>query len=246
MVPTLSIVIPAWNEGLRLGPTLARVLTWWQQESQAIQLIEILVVEDGSTDDTATVVRAARRAGLPGLRLLRNPTNRGKGFSVRRGLLAATGDWLLMCDADLATDLGELRKLAAALQGGADIAFASRRAPGAVLQRAQPWPRRIAAALFHRARRRVLLPQLEDTQCGFKLLRRTAAHAILPLCREDGWLFDVELLAVATRYGFRLAEIGITWCDAPDSRLRIGPWVVGLWADLYRIRRRVAALTLER
>ncbi len=244
----LSIVIPAFDEARRLPRTLDAIRAFAATQPQAVELI---IVDDGSRDDTPGVVR--RWAGLAApreeiqldrlhLRLLRNEVNRGKGFSVRRGMLASAGDPILMYDADGSAPLTELVRLLDALANGADIAIGSRDLPGARLDPPQPWRRRILAALFRTVRRRMLLPELRDTQCGFKLYHRPAAEAVLAHSLENGWFFDCETLALARRLGFRIAEVPIHWRDDRASRVRPLREALRAPAALWRIARRVRTL----
>ncbi len=235
---SLSIVIPAFNEAARLGRTLARLreyAAWTHAEH------EVLVVDDGSTDDTRAVV-GEFSPGTLALRLLTRPTNRGKGYSVREGMLASTGELILMCDADLSAPIEEIEKLLPAIGRGYDIAIGSRDLPESRLTPPQPLPRRLAAALFRTLRRRMLLPDLRDTQCGFKLFTRRAALDVFAQATLDGWLFDCEVLALARQRGYRIAEVGIVWSDHPHSRVR--PWreawtaLPTLWAIRRRLRSR--------
>jgi dolichyl-phosphate beta-glucosyltransferase len=216
VVPALSIVIPAYNEARRLGPTLARLGAFLQSAERGV---EVLVVDDGSRDATAEVARrAADAAGLP-LRLVRREQNRGKGASVREGMLAARGARRLMCDADLSTPIEELARLEAALETGADIAIGSRDLPASRLEPPQPPARRLAAWIFRALRRRLLLADLRDTQCGFKLFTAAAAADLFARVTVDGWLFDCEVLALARQRGYRIREVGVLWRNDRDTRV---------------------------
>jgi len=230
--PELSVVIPAYNEARRLPRTLAALREFAARQPCPV---ELLVVDDGSTDGTAGVA-AAR-----GARVLRHAPNRGKGYALRRGIAAATGRYVLLCDADLSTPLTELARLRAALAAGADIAIASRDAPGAALDPPQPALRRLLAQGFRAVRRRLLLPAIRDTQCGFKLLPTALAQALAGEVTEDGWLWDVELLARAERRGLRIAEVAVRWRNDRDSRVRVLPLLLKAVPRLLAIRRRVRA-----
>ena len=238
MPESLTIVIPAYNESRRLGATLDRLDAFLADRDGDCDLI---VVDDGSSDATADLVRTRLRDGTP-LQLLVNAENRGKGYSVRRGILESRGDLVLLCDADLSCPIEEIDKLLPWFERGYEIAIGSRDMPESVLDPPQPFVRRAMACVFRMLRRRVLLPQIRDTQCGFKLFRGETARRIAERLTIDGWLFDCEMLAVAERLGYRVREVGVTWRDDRDSRVRPlrEPFLV--LADLSRIRRPLAHL----
>jgi dolichyl-phosphate beta-glucosyltransferase len=203
--PALSVVIPAYNESARLPRTLGRLDAYLRV---AHPDHEILVVDDGSTDATAAVARAA---GLRTLSVIDYAPNRGKGHAVRRGMLAARGTRRLMTDADLSTPIEDLERLERALDGGADVAIGSRALPDSNVVLRQPWYREAMGRLFNVFMRLLVLPDLRDTQCGFKLFTAAAAQAAFTPARLDGFSFDVETLYIARRRGLRIAEIGVTW-----------------------------------
>jgi len=227
--PALSVVIPAYNEKLRLPATLARIdaylRTAWPDH-------EVLVVDDGSTDGTAD---AARAAGIATLCVLDHTPNRGKGYAVRRGMLAARGVRRLMTDADLSTPIEDLGRLSAALDAGADVAIGSRAVKTSNVVLRQPWYREGMGRLFNVFVRLLVLPDLRDTQCGFKLFTAAAAEQAFAPARLDGFSFDVETLYVAHRRGLRISEIGVTWRN--DAATHVG-WRRGgeAFLDLVRIR----------
>jgi len=235
----LSIVIPAYNEGRRLGGSLERIRDYAARSEMRIELV---VVDDGSTDGTAELVRkfAERDDAFSDVSVLVNPSNRGKGFSVRRGMLHARGDMVLMCDADESAPIEQVELLRRWLDRGFEVVIGSRDAPDAVLDPPQSVPRRWMAWTFRFIRRTVLLGRFSDTQCGFKLFRADAAREIFARQTIDGWLFDCEVLGLAERLGYRIKELGITWRAHPDSRVR--PIRDGMRAlrDLLVIRRRLS------
>jgi dolichyl-phosphate beta-glucosyltransferase len=234
--PTLSIVIPAFNEARRLGDTLRRIR---QYAADAGSRWEVIVVDDGSGDDTGDVVRQFAADPLR-VQLLVNPVNRGKGHSVRRAMLAATGDVVLMCDADLSAPIEELEKVRPWLDRGFDLVIGSRDMPDSLLDPPQPRIRRLLAVVFRAVRRRMMLPALRDTQCGFKLFRQAAARDVFARQTVDGWLFDCEVLGLAQRLGYRIKEIGITWQHRPESRVRLLREVFAAVPRLLAIRQRVS------
>jgi len=212
-----SIVIPAYNESERLTVSLPKVLDYI--ERQGLQA-EIIVVNDGSSDDTAGVV--GRFALLhPEIRLLENPGNRGKGYSVRNGMLHATGDIMLFTDADLSSPIYEADKLFEAIEHGADVAIGSRWLRAELQTERQPWHRQLYGRLFNLALRITLGLNYRDTQCGFKAFTRTAAHTVFTRQRVERWGFDPELLFLANKFKLRTVEVPVEW--AHDHRSKISP-----------------------
>ncbi len=224
----LSVVVPAYNEALRLPATLARVHEHLSARGLAH---EILVVDDGSSDATSEIARHAGGA----VRVLRHEPNRGKGYAVRRGMLAATGARRLMTDADLSTPIEELARLEAEIDRGFDVAIGSRAVAGARIEVRQPAYREAMGRLFNRLVQALLLPGLADTQCGFKLFTAAAAEAAFGASCLDGFSFDVEALYVARRRGLRIAEVPITWRNDAATRVGLGGGGAA-FLDLVRIR----------
>jgi dolichyl-phosphate beta-glucosyltransferase len=214
----LSIVVPAFNEEHRLPPTLARLHAFLAAQPMRW---EIVVVDDGSRDATCAVVERAM-ASIPNLRLVRQTPNRGKGAAVRAGMLAARGQIRVMCDADGSMPPDQLPRLLAPIVAcTADIAIGSRYADGARTDVKQPFYRVLWSRLANRVIQRSLVPGVRDTQCGFKAFTAESARALFSLGRIDGWAFDLEILALARRAGFSIAEVGVEWTD--DRRSRINP-----------------------
>jgi glycosyltransferase involved in cell wall biosynthesis len=212
-----SIVIPAYNESQRLAPTLDKVLAHVAQQRW---VAEILVVNDGSKDDTAQIVRDYARR-YENVRLVENPGNRGKGYAVKNGMLHASGDILLMTDADLSSPIGEAGKLFAAIESGADIAIGSRWVNPTLQTVRQPWYRQIGGRGLNMVIRAILGLRQKDTQCGFKAFTRAAAQTLFPLQQIERWGFDPELLFLAKRFKMRVDEVGVEW--AHDERSKINP-----------------------
>ncbi len=227
----LSVVIPCYDEAARLPATLARVIEHLRREGLRF---EILVVDDGSRDDTAGSARgwlARERCG----EVIALPGNRGKGAACRAGALAARGRRVLLCDADLSTPIEEERRLRATLDAGADLVIGTRAHPEARIVVRQARGRESAGRLLNLLLRTLGLTDLHDTQCGFKLFRRDAARTLFERAAIDGFLFDVEILRLARRAGLRLAEVPVEWRNDPDSRvhpLRHWPQIL---RDLVRI-----------
>lgn len=234
----LSIVIPAYNEAGRIGRSLAALEDFLGGTGTEF---EILVVDDGSTDDTIAVVE---RLGLPGVRCIATSPNRGKGHAVRVGMLAATGRVRVMFDADASMPPSELPRLLAPIDAGrAELAIGSRYIDGARTGKHQPAWRRAWSRLANRIIQRSLVAGVHDTQCGFKAFTEQAAVDLFSRARIDGWAFDLEILALARRLGYSIAEVGITWHD--DERSRVSPVrdfleVVREWSAIRRNFRRRA------
>lgn len=232
MLPSITIVIPAYNESTRLGRTLDRILDFAYREAWPA---EIIVVDDGSTDRTAELVQTyAQRNSC--VRLLSNPGNRGKGYSVRNGILHANGEFILFTDADLSSPIEEATKLFRALEDGSDIAIGSRWVRPELQTQRQSVSRQVLGRVFNGFLRLFLGLKFNDTQCGFKALRQSCAKAVFPLQRVEGWGFDPEILFLAQKMGFSMAEVPVVW--AHDDGTRIHPLADGtkMIADMIRIR----------
>lgn len=213
--PRLSIVIPAYNESARIESTLGRVLSCVNDQAWDA---EVLVIDDGSTDSTAAIVESWMDQH-PRLHLIKNPGNRGKGYSVRNGLLQAAGDVVMFTDADLSAPMEEATLLLAAIDAGADVAIGSRWLDRARQTHHQPLYRQFFGRCFNAITRSVMGLPFADTQCGFKAFRRTSAQVIFRLQRIERWGFDPELLFIARKLGYTIAEVPVTW--GHDERSRI-------------------------
>jgi dolichyl-phosphate beta-glucosyltransferase len=222
MASTYSIIIPAYNESERLAVSLPKVLDYVGQRQLPS---EIIVVNDGSSDDTADVVRRFM-ALHPDVRMVENPGNRGKGYSVRNGMLHAQGDVMLFTDADLSSPIYEADKLFTAIEQGADVAIGSRWLNAELQTERQPWHRQLYGRLFNFALRMVLGLKYRDTQCGFKAFTRNAVHTIFTRQRVERWGFDPELLFLANKFKLRTVEVPVEW--AHDHRSKISPVRDGL------------------
>lgn len=227
-----SIVIPAYNEGARLLPTLDRVLGFIHQQGWSA---EIVVVNDGSRDETAEIVRAYGQRH-PAVRLIENPGNRGKGFSVRNGILHARGEAVLFTDADLSSPIEESVKLFGAIARGNDMAIGSRWLQSDLQTVRQPLYRQILGRAFNLALRIILGLNFKDTQCGFKAVTGRAGRDIFGRQRIRRWGFDPEILFLARKLGYKVEEVPVAW--GHDHRSKINPITDGMsmLADLLRIR----------
>src|SRR5512142_144001 len=229
---THSIVVPAYNESARLGSSLEKILGYVQKRGWQA---EILVVNDGSRDNTAEIARSfERRYGV--VRLIENPGNRGKGYSVRNGMLHASGDKLLFTDADLSSPIEESEKLFAALDDGAEVAMGSRWLQRELQTERQPLHRQFLGRLFNLVLRIVLGLKYKDTQCGFKAFTRRAADVIFPRQQIERWGFDPEILYLARKFHLKTLEVPVGW--AHDDRSKINPVVDGvkMFWELLRVR----------
>ncbi len=213
---SLSIIVPAYNEEARLPETLRRIAEYVSSREFAFH--EVLVVDDGSKDGTA---EAARRFALgnPHFRLLQNPGNRGKGYSVRHGMLEAKGDWCLFTDADLSAPIEELERLWPAVGDGTEIAIGSRALDRSLIGTHQPGLRESAGRVFNLVMQLATSLPFADTQCGFKLFRRDVAKEVFSRQLLERFGFDVEILFIARKRGFRIAEVPVRWNHAEGSKV---------------------------
>ena len=225
----LSVVVPAFNEEKRLAGTLSGVKNYLAGRD-----CEVIVVDDGSSDHTAEV---AERFGC---RVVKHPRNLGKGAAVKTGVLATSGDLVLVTDADLAASITELPKLEGALKTGADIAVGSREAPGAAVKRSS-LRRKLAGKVFNLLVRFLAGLPYRDTQCGFKLFRGETARALFSRAECGGYCFDVEVLLLARKEGFKVEEVGVEWHDKPGSKVNLFRDGRRMLAELLEIRRKCAA-----
>lgn len=227
--PELSIVIPAYEEAERLGPTLERVVGWIGSRARSA---EVVVVDDGSRDATS---RVAARFEDRGVRTERFEANRGKGAALRRGVALSRGRHLVLSDADLSTPIEEIDRLEPRL-GEVDIVLGSRAVAGARLTRRQPRHRELAGQAFNLAIRLLGVRGIRDTQCGFKLLRGDEGRALFADLTVDRFAYDVELVWLARRRGLRVEEVGVEWRNDPATRVR---WLrdgVAMLLDVVRFR----------
>lgn len=229
---TVSIVIPAYNEASRLPATLDEVLAYLQQTPWDWR---IRIVDDGSTDETPAVAERYQHAD-PRVVLQREPHG-GKGAAVKAGLLASTSEYRFICDADLSMPIREVERFLPPHVTNADIVIATREGAGA-RRVGEPVRRHLVGRMFNALVQWLLLPGLEDTQCGFKMFTARAVERVFPLVTVNGWSFDIEALYLARRQGLRIVEVPIEWHYRAESRLNVlrdGP---AMFAELLRIRRR--------
>ncbi|GGA64132.1 glycosyl transferase [Edaphobacter acidisoli] len=230
--PQLSIVIPAYNESARIDEALERVLGCVTEQGWDA---EVLVVDDGSKDDTAAIVQRWMN-DHPRLHLIQNPGNRGKGYSVRNGLLQAAGDIVMFTDADLSAPMEEANLLFAALNNGADVAIGSRWLDRARQTIHQPLYRQFFGRCFNWITRTVMGLPFKDTQCGFKAFKRPAAQVIFRLQTIERWGFDPEILFIARKLKYVIREVPVTWGHDERSRISYLKDGMKMLEDMARIR----------
>lgn len=229
----LSVIIPAYNEEKRIRKTLELIVTYLDKKKHNY---EIIVVNDGSTDKTKEVVlECIKDARNKKIKIQSNPCNKGKGYSVKQGFLAATKLWVLFTDADLSTPIEEL-ETCIRHAGTAAVVIGSRNLPMSQIVVKQPFLRSTLGKLFPSFVRLLLLPKIRDSQCGFKLFRKDVAAAIAQRQRIDGFCFDVEQLYIARQLGFVIQEVPITWSNDERSKIHVVRDSILMFFDLLRIR----------
>ncbi len=229
----LSVIVPAYNEASCIRSNVKKIADYL---APRFSRFEVIVVDDGSTDDTKA--QAALAAGAePRLKILSMASNRGKGFAVRQGMLAAEGDAVCFMDADLSTPVEAIGVGIDALEESAPVVIASRRHPESIVVLRQPWRREAVGRLFNRFIRVLHALPFADTQCGFKCFTRAAAREIFSRARIDDFAFDVELVVIARRLGYAVKEIPVCWTNSPESKVRPLRGLPRVVRDLVKIRR---------
>lgn len=229
----LSIVIPAYNEEKRIVPTLDKIRSFLMKKNYDF---EIILVDDGSIDRTVDMAEGSMLAKEHKLKVLKNGTNKGKGFSVKSGIVNSKGECLLFSDADLSTPIEELDKFLASMDEGYDIIIGSRALGESNVGIHQPWHREIMGKAFNFFVKMLLMRDFNDTQCGFKLFKGDAARNIASSMKIEGFCFDVEMLYLAKIKGYNIKEIGVAWNNSPESKVRLFSSSVGMFLDLVRIK----------
>jgi len=228
----LSVVIPAYNEEDRIGATLTSIAAYLGKQPYSS---EVIVVEDGSRDRTAERAAESLR-GMERHTILSLPRNRGKGAAVKEGVMKAAGEFILITDADLSTPIEELKKFWPWMDQGFDVVIGSRALAGADIQVRQSYLRELMGKTFNVFVRRLLIKDIPDTQCGFKLFRRDAAKCVFALVAIEGFSFDVEALYLCGR-DHRIQQVPVIWRNSPQSKVRIVRSSFGMLFDLFKIRR---------
>lgn len=233
--PELSIVIPAFNEENRLGGTLARVRDYFAQRMPAFAGIEIIIVDDGSSDGTARLASEWSHL-MPCVRVIKNGRNRGKGYSVRQGMLQARGHIALFTDADLSSPIEECERLFDAIKAGSDVAIGSRAIDRSLISVHQSRFREVAGIIFNFFVRGFTGLPIEDTQCGFKAFHLPACRVIFEQQSIEGFGFDPEILFLARRHGLGISEVPVRWSHDPATKVHVYRDSVVMFLDLLRVR----------
>jgi dolichyl-phosphate beta-glucosyltransferase len=227
----ISIVIPSYNEEKRIGKTLEKVQSFLNKENYDY---EILVVNDGSKDKTEEIVKDFSEKNSR-IKLVNNPGNKGKGYTVKNGMTAAKKEWVLFSDADLSTPIGELRKFKKYTKNY-DIIFGSRAMKESHIVVKQPWYRRLPGKIFPILVQLLVLRGIKDTQCGFKMFRKKYVNEILARQTIDGFAFDAELLFIAKQLGLKLKEVPVIWKNDMDSKLDPIKNSITMFLELLQVR----------
>lgn len=230
--PYLSVVFPAYNEADKIEKNLSAVISFFNQKDFPY---EVVVVEDGSKDRTLAILQTMVKKS-PQLRVLPNEKNMGKGTSVKKGILAAQGKFILFSDVDLATPIKEFDKFLPHLKQGFDIVIGSRRLPNSNVRRQQKFTRRFFGNCFYFLVHHFVLPDIADTNCGFKAYRREAAQEIFKKQKLARWGFDTELLFIARKKGFKIKEVPVSWYDADTSTVKVKRVIFETLGELAKIK----------
>lgn len=238
----LSVVIPAYNESRRLPAALIDIIDYLENGPSNW---EIVVVDDGSRDGTAAIVKKFEKIRGQ-IRLIQLPKNYGKGHAVKTGVLNTKGKLVLFCDADGATPIAEIERLKSAITKGADLAFGSRALKSEETAVKTSWYRKYPGRIFNFLVNLVVLPGVKDTQCGFKLFTAEAVQKIFPKQTADRWSFDVEILLIARKIGLNAAEVSVNWTNVPGSKVNLLTDSIKMARDMFIFRWRHRHLSAEK
>jgi dolichyl-phosphate beta-glucosyltransferase len=228
---SISIVIPAFNEAKRIIPTIYKISNYI---APRFDTFEIIVVDDGSIDDTSFVVSSIIKK-LKNVCLIKIDVNKGKGFAVKTGVLSSNNNLVLYCDADMSTPIEETEKLFPWIEQGYPIVIGSRRMKDSHIKIRQPWYREHIGRIFNLFVIIFTVRGIRDTQCGFKLFRGDLAREIFQKSKLNGFSFDVEILLLAKKSGLTIKEVPVEWANSPDSKVRIFNDSLQMLIDLFKI-----------
>lgn len=232
MEPELSIIVPAYNEGLKIGSTIERIISYTIDHGIDA---EVIIANDGSTDDTARIVKEAQSTHK-NVVLIDNISNAGKGKVIRDGMLTARGNYAIYMDADLSTPITELGKLLEQAGRGYEVVIGSRRKQKDSIKKEQVWYRRVAGNFFHNVIVKLFIRGIHDTQCSFKLFSRNAYTSIFRQAFSRGFVFDIEILILANLKHFDIVEVPVVWYDDEDSRLMRFRHIANMLHDLVLLK----------
>ena len=229
----LSIIIPTYNEEKRISATLSRIQFFLRSKTYDY---EIIVVDDGSSDNTVSIIEKDFLTEDGKIRIVKNGSNKGKGFSVKNGILGSSGKYVLFSDADLSAPIEEVDRLLKYINKDYDICIGSRSLKGSNVEIHQPWYREGMGKVFNFMVKLLLFKDFNDTQCGFKLFKGDIARKLADLMKIDGFCFDVEIIYLAKRMGYRIVEVGVSWKNSPESRVKLINSSLDMFRDLFKIK----------
>lgn len=229
----LSVIIPAYNEGRRIEKTLGILFNYFKEKDYDY---EVIVVDDGSTDDTILKAQSSALAKNNKLKIVTNPGNKGKGYAIKNGIMHSHAEYILFTDADMSTPVEELDNMLGYVKQGYDIVIGSRDVEGSRVVLHQPWHREIMGKTFNLIVKAFLLKEFNDTQCGFKLFKGDIAREIAKDMRIDGFAFDVEMLYMARMRNYKVKELGVKWENSPESKVKILHSPISMFFDLFKIK----------
>ncbi|MCK5451490.1 MAG: glycosyltransferase family 2 protein [Candidatus Omnitrophica bacterium] len=229
----LSIVIPAYNEAMRIENTLSGIKSFMDNKKISY---EVIVVDDGSTDETSKISKKSSLAKAGCLKVLKNDNNSGKGYSVKRGVDEASGELILFSDADMSTPIDEFDNLSKMLDDGFDVVIGSRALGSSDVIIKQPFYRQTMGRIFNFVLHTLLGEKFKDTQCGFKLFTKNAAKNIFKEISIDGFAFDVEALSIARKYGYKIVEVGVKWENSNGSKVHPVLSSLEMLRDIIRVK----------
>ncbi len=228
----LSVVIPAFNEEKRIEASLIKIYNYLRKHNHDF---EIIVIDDGSNDNTINLLKDYSKK-ITNLLILKNKSNKGKGYSIKKGILKSKGEIVIFTDADLSTPIEEMDKLTNWLNNGYQIAIGSRALPGSEIKRYSTWYRQLMGKIFNKIIRLILNLDYHDTQCGFKCFQRDAAQKIFKSLKISRFSFDVEILFIAKQLGLKVKEVPVCWYNSPESKVQLLKDSSMMFWDVLRIR----------